>query len=159
MKQALSTTGALLLLLGLMTVAACSAPAPDPQSPASVALQLFALCGTEPEPEELQAWFDPDFLEDHDVELLDALDRISESAAPNLLGLESDPNAQEAFVDLEIELRGAGRAVYNVKLRRIGAEGWRIAWFQGPGVEWPSRNRKGAGLTTSAPPEPPSDGW
>jgi hypothetical protein len=156
-KHAHSTTGKLLLLLGLLTVAACSVPAPDPQDPASVALQLFALSESDPGAEELRAWFDPDLLTDQNVALLDALDGISESAAPNLLGVESEPNSQEAFVDLEIELRGAGRAVYNVKVRRIGEDGWRIAWFQGPGVEWPSRNRKGAGLTTSAPPEPPSE--
>ena len=157
--RAPSTAGVVLTLLGLALIVGCSAPEFDPTDPGSVALQLFTLSDTEPGPQELDLLFDPDELANHVVPLLDALDGIAGSAAPRLLGVETAAGTYEAFVDLELALPGEGRAVYNLKLRQFGQEGWRIAWFQGPGVEWPPRNRRGASLTTSAPPEPPTDGW
>ena len=157
--RAHSTAGLILALLGLAAFVGCSAPELDPNDPASVALQLFTLADAEPGQEELDRLFDPDALANRVVPLLDALDGITGSATPSLLGVETAPGTDEAFVDLELALPGEGRAVYNLKLRRFGQEGWRIAWFQGPGVEWPPRNRRGASLTTSAPPEPPADGW
>ena len=152
-------TCAVLASLGLLVAAGCSNTQLDPDDPGSVALHLFALAADEPDQEQLATIFDPDMLSQRGVPLLDALDVIAGSAAPDLLGVDTAPGVDEAFVDLAVALPGEGRAVYNVKLRRSGELGWRIAWFQGPGVEWPARGRRGESLTTSAPPEPSSDGW
>lgn len=148
-----------LALLGLAVVVGCSGPEPDPNDPGAVALHLFTRAANAPDPAELLEIFDPDGLADRKVPLLDTLDVIAGSSSPELLGVDIGPDSDEAFVDLAVELPGEGRAVYSVKLRRLEEFGWRIAWFQGPGVEWPTAGRRGAGLTTSAPPGSMGDGW
>ena len=146
-------------LLGLALVAGCSAPELDPNDPGSVAQHLFTLATDGPAQEELATIFDPEVLPEHPVALLDALDAIADLEDPELLAVDSSPDTDEVFVDLALALPGEGRAVYSVKLRHLEQAGWRIAWFQGPGVEWPDRGRRGPGLSTSAPPEPATDGW
>jgi len=153
------TNGVVPLLLGLLALAGCSAPEPDAHDPESVALRLFALPAAASTVDPLAAVFDPLQLSGGRADLLDALDGLAAPATPTVLGMQTAPEGAEAFVDLEVELPGSGRAVYNVKLRRLGEQGWRIAWFQGPGVEWPTRNPTGPSLSTSAPPQPPSDDW
>lgn len=159
MKGLRSDACAVLTLLALAATVGCSDPGGNTDDPGPVALRLFALADAEPGPEELERWFEPELLASRGVPLLDALDGIAGSGSPTLLAVETAPGAEEAFVDLAVSLPGGGRAVYNVKLRRLGEDGWRIAWFQGPGVEWPPREERGASLTTSAPPGTPDAGW
>ena len=147
-----------LVLPGLLLAAACGGPEPDPQNPASVAVHLFALAGREPAFEELAATFDAKTLEAWQGPLLDNLDalsRLGASEPPEVLGVDRVPGTPEAYVDLAAELPGRGRADCSVLLRSTGETGWRIVWFQGPGIEWPPRSRRDAGLTTSAPPGAP----
>lgn len=159
MNQAPSKARVLLALLGVAATVSCGGRPPDMNDPGVVALQLFALAADAPEQEQLESLFDPDPLSSQVVSLLEALDMLADSAPPDLLRVETAPGADEAFVDLTVELSGGGRAGYSVKLRRLESDDWRISWFQGPGVEWPRLGRRGAGLTTSAPPESRSDGW
>lgn len=142
-------------VLALALIAGC-AEKPDavPQDgPGAAAMNLFTLAIEENRPAELDSAFDPGSLDGGDVALADSLDVLAGLRPPELIGVYSSDDGVEAFCDLAVELPGGGRATYNVKLSASPDGGWRIAWFQGPGVEWPRRERRGDGLTTSLPPE------
>jgi len=147
-------------ILALAVLAGCTAEAPPPPAgtPGAAALRLFSLAGEEDRSAEFETIFDPDALADRRVALLDALDSLAASPAPQLTGVSAPEGADEAFADLSVELPGGGRAFYSVMLLASPAGTWRIAWFQGPGVEWPRRGRRGDGLTTSVPPGNGRDG-
>jgi hypothetical protein len=143
-----------LLLLGLAALAGCDSSAPDPDDPGAVALRLFRLAGDEPPAPELESLFEPDALKRSPVSLLDALAALPAGAEARVRGVEQATGGRQAWADLSVELPGGGRADYTVQLRATEGRGWRIAWFQGPGVEWPVSDPGGAGLSTSAPPDP-----
>jgi hypothetical protein len=121
-------------------------------------MNLFVVAGEQNRPAELDSVFDPVSLATGEVALLDALDALAGSPPPELTGVHLSEGEEEAFVDLDVELPGGGRASYNLKLTTGTDGGWRIAWFQGPGVEWPPSGGRGNGLTTSVPPGVESGG-
>lgn len=154
MTRAIEPAGAIAVLVCTIALCACAAPHPSPtaEDPGAVALQLFSLPEEPPQEGALAQIFDPDALSGGRVSLLDALEALAGFPPPELLAVEAIEGDEEAFADLAVELPGGGRAAFSVKLRRLEAEGWRVAWFQGPGVEWPSRGRRGESLSTSSPP-------
>jgi hypothetical protein len=147
-----------LTLAGLLA-ASCGSPTLDRDDPGSVALSLFELSHRELHQAELEALFEHEALAEQSVSLRDALGRLPPSAEPRLLRTDPSPDGQEVYADLALELPGGGQAAYTVELRAAVDGGWRIAWFQGPGVEWPPSGGSDPGLTTSAPPHPRPGRW
>jgi hypothetical protein len=139
------------------SLAACRAT-PDPDAgPSRAALRLFELARVEdPTDEQLGRLVDPVPRDGALASFLDALSGLGTAADPEVIAVSRPEGPEDAFVDLAAELPGGGSARFSVRLRASGAETWRVSWFQGPGVEWPtSRAGRDQGLSTSAPPEAP----
>ena len=81
---------------------------------------------------------------------LDALDALASIVDPEVTGVEPLPETNRAIVDILGILPDGGTALYSVQVERDEAGAWRIGWFAGPGMEWPTPGRRrDEGLTTS----------
>ena len=141
--------------MALTALTACGAPDPPMDPAAAAAVELFSIAqGLDPSPDELAARFDePPQNEGRRATLLDALATLAALPAPRVVAVELQTDPNDAFVDLESELAGGGLARFTVRLAADGAGGWRVRWFQGPGVTWPANGGvRNQGLTSSAAP-------
>ena len=154
MKRAVyaASTAAFVLLM----LTACGDEEPSgPPGPEETALQLFELAQSEQPADELIATLFGAGLEGRKrTALLESLSALSAPSAVEAVGSERLEGLDRVVVDLEAGLPAGGMAGYSVQLEPTAQGEWRILWFQGPGVEWPRRERpRSEGLTTSAPPE------
>jgi hypothetical protein len=142
----------------LLPLAACGGADDTPQGPAATAaLGLFELARIdEPSDELLSETFDPAPGRDGRAALLDALGGLATAIEPQVVAVLQPEGPADAFVDLTAGLPGGGLARFNVRLHSPQPGSWRVSWFQGPGVAWPPRSApRGAGLSSSHPPETP----
>ena len=113
-------------------------------------MRVFGLAGTAPDEPRLREWFVLGRDEDRKTALLDALDALAAIFDPTVTAVEPLPETEGAIVDIRGSLRGGGTALYSVQVEPDERGGWRIGWFAGPGVEWPTPGqRRDGGLTTS----------
>jgi len=149
--------GALAAVVMLLTLTACGDEEPyGPAGPEKTALQLFELVQAgQPDEEMISALFGAGLEGRNRSALLETLAAIpAPRAAVELVGSERLEGLDRVVVDLRAELPAGGMASYSVQLEPASPGEWKILWFQGPGLEWPRRERPhGEGLTTSAPPQ------
>ena len=120
-----------------------------PAGPEAAAISLFELAGSEPEPDRIDATFGPVDDELSRARLLDALEQLPPTDEPQVVEVVPRADSGPVIVDLAVMLDSGGEATFSVKLDRDADGPWRIAWFQGPGIEWPrSARRKDNGLST-----------
>ena len=132
----------------LVAAVGCGQSAAPPEEAA--ALRIFGLTGAAPDEPRLQEWFELGQDEGRKTALLDALDALGTVVDPEVTGVEPLPETNRAIVDILVALPGGGTALYSVQVERDGAGAWRIGWFAGPGLEWPTPGRRrNQGLTTS----------
>ena len=144
-------------MLLVVTCTACGWNADGEPGPAAAALELFELAReVDSQAERLETTFDALPPADDRAALLDALELLGAVDVLRVVDVQLAAGPQDAFVDLDASLPGGGLAHYTVRLRASEVQGWRVTWFQGPGVEWPgSERRRSDGLSSSAPPAAP----
>jgi len=147
--------GAAVLVTALLGVGCGDAGAPptDP-GPGDAALLLFDLARiAEPTGEELAAVIEPVPAGGKRATLLDELSKLAGVTALHVVEVSQPAGPGDAFVDLEARLPEGGIARFSLRMRGSEPGGWRVAWFQGPGVSWPpGKSRPGESLSSSAPP-------
>lgn len=137
-----------------LTTAGCPGDSPDapPLDPAArAALEVFDLAQRDdPDGERLEALFGP-FEEGPPADLHDALGALAAAGPPEIVGRERIEDLDREVVDLEAPFDGEGTGRFSVQLTvRENGDGYRVTWFQGPGVDWPPRRRpRDDGLSTS----------
>ena len=143
-------------VLLIIAVCSCAEDGPDKQAGAA-ALDQFELAHVdEPTDDVLRERFHPAPGADGRAALLDALGTLVAATELQVVEILQPEGPGDAFVDLTARLPGDAVARYNVRLHVVQPGSWRVSWFQGPGVEWPPRRAgRGAGLSSSAPPETP----
>jgi hypothetical protein len=123
-----------------------------PESPSDVVLELFRLVPLDnPTAETLDGLFGDVGDEKANAALLDAIQALRPVAEVEIIETYPMNDLLRISFDLQGQLAGGGVAEYSVQLDSTMEPGT-IVWFSGPGVEWPTRRRRGDGLSTSAPP-------
>jgi hypothetical protein len=151
-RQYITLAAAVILLM----LSSCGEEEPSgPAGPEQTALRLFELAREQqPADDLIAALFEPGLGERNRAALLESLSAFSAPTAVQAVGSERLEGLERVVVDLSAELPAGGMASYSVQLEQAEQGEWKITWFQGPGLEWPRRERpRGEGLTTSAPPE------
>jgi hypothetical protein len=142
-------------VIALLALTACSdGEPPGPPGPEQRALQLFEpSLREEPVAAEVALLFGAELDGAARAALFDALAALPDSPVIEAVASEEMEVLDRMVVDIKAGLPAGGSAKYSVQLEQTDGGGWRILWFQGPGVEWPGQGRtRGDGLTTSAPP-------
>ena len=122
-------------------------------APGNLALELFEIAREEdPAPERLDALFELGHDDRLRAELGDALELLAVAVDPQIVRVEPMAGPGKTAVDLVAGLPGGGSADYSVQFaEREGV--WKIVWFDGPGVDWPTRSRgRDEGLSSSPAP-------
>ena len=128
----------------------CGPAAPEPSEPERLALELFR-AAAQPERERLDLLFGPATDEAARAVLADSVERLLPAREPRIVGMEELDGPDQVVIDIEAGLEGGGSGLWSVQVETADG-GWRISWFQGPGVEWPpSRRRRDEGLSSSPP--------
>jgi hypothetical protein len=153
-KRALYAASAATLVLMMLTSCGEREPA-DSGGPGQTALQLFELARSEqPSDDMIVTLFGAGLDERQRTALLEALSDLPIPLTVEPVGIEALQELDRVVVDLTAGLPAGGLAHYSLQLEPAAQGEWRILWFQGPGVEWPRRERPGGeGLTTSALPD------
>lgn len=150
------------IISALLVLHGCADTGPEPGAPPATreetVLALFELARVaETEPEQVDRLFGAIADERERAALLDAIDALGSADEIEIVEIyPMDELIRESF-DLVGRLPGGGSARYSVQIDTATDPG-RILWFSGPGVEWPTRRRRGPGLSTSAPPPPTQGG-
>ncbi len=122
--------------------------------PAATALRLFEAASSDPAPEQVDGLFGPVEEGLSRATLLDSMAELARAGSPEVTDVVELAELATFAVDLVARLPGGGTARYSVQVVAEEDGSYRVRWFQGPGVEWPSQaRRRGPGLTTSNPPE------
>jgi len=143
-------------ILAVLILTACGEEEPATQAgPEQTALRLFELAQDKQPPEELiSELFGPGLDDRERAALLDALSALAGPSAPEAAGSERLEGLDRVAVDIAAALPAGGEARYSVQLEQTAQGEWKILWFQGPGLAWPSKARpRGDGLTTSSGPD------
>ena len=132
-----------------------SPPAP-PATPEEAALALFRLAATPLDEDSgldaVAEVVEADLWSDDPGSLLDAIEALRGVEDIRVVGAEGLDGLDRWVVDLEGRRPGPTLADYTVQVASAGEDLWRVVWFRGPGVEWPTRRSpRGEGLTTSPP--------
>ena len=139
---------ALTTLLLLAGASGCGPDAPEPTGPERVVLELFAL-SADPGEDDLLRLFGPESDGRRRAVLADSVELLRPAREPRIVGLEEIEGPRRVVIDVEAGLDGGGAGLWSVQVDTV-ADGWRVTWFQGPGVEWPpARQRRDDGLSTS----------
>ncbi len=151
---AASCLAAQLVLIGCSACRTHVATISPPDDARDAALELFRLAGTPaPDDDALALVIDRDLLARGGAACRLALASLAGASSPRPVAIAPLGGPERAAVDVEAVLPGGAVARFSVEARRQQDGTWRVAWFAGPGVEWPSaRPRTGEGLTSSAPP-------
>jgi len=134
------------------------APETKPSGPSDVVFELFRLVSVDdPTPESVEGLFGKVGDEQAQASLLDAIRALRPVSEVEIVETYPMNNLLRLSFDLLGRLPGGGLAEYSVQLDTASEPGT-IVWFSGPGVEWPTRRRRGDGLSTSAPPRATTGG-
>jgi hypothetical protein len=142
--------------LAVLILTACGEEEPATQAgPEQTALRMFELAqDKQPSEQLISELFGAGLDERERVALLEALSALAEPSALEATGSEQLEGLNRVVVDIAAALPAGGEARYSVQLEQTAQGEWRILWFQGPGLAWPSKARpRGDGLTTSAGPD------
>jgi len=137
-----------------ISLVSCRSPGTSQSGPEQAALDLFALAGENPRDDlRVDGMFELGPDDPGRSELLDALDELADAGPPQITDVQPLPGLGRVAIDLYAELDGGTIARYSVQLEPGAGGGWKVRWFQGPGLSWPRRRvPRGEGLTTSGPP-------
>jgi len=142
--------------LALAALAACACterPAPG-EDPTDTAARVFELAAESPRTaRRISALFGEPGDDRRRAALGDALDALETTGAPVLVEVVALESDARLAIDFRAPLTGDAEGFYSVHVERSESGLWTVRWFQGPGVEWPDRSRRGDGLTTSNAPE------
>jgi hypothetical protein len=147
-------TRVLATLVGLALCAGCGFSVAPPEEPVLTALLLFETATVDqPDEARLERLFELSDDELFRARLLDALEALPDSGAPEVRQVERFDTLGRAAVDVTFALSGGSEADYSVQLKRVDESNWRVIAFHGPGISWPTRRRpRGDGLSTRPDP-------